>query len=212
MDEKVACRRWSRGGGVAARATRSSASLFMRVRNLRVCARTDFIGAAHPRAVRTGDRVSRRPARIRSTSDPPNGYKDTTRERHDVRQIAPLSFFFGVFMFSRRTPRSPRGTRRERGALASTTAEGTRDTRVDLARVHPGGGREAATRYDEPTRPPRRATAPDVVTTETGVSRDASRATVRARRRAPLGWRRGRRYVPQDEKTCRRAGAFLRGR
>ena len=124
MDEKVASRRWSRGGGVAARATRSSASLCMRERNLRVRARTDFIGAAHPRAVRTGDRVSRRPARIWSTSDPPNGYKDTTRERHDVRQIAPLSVFYGVFMFFRRSPRSPNTTR-------------TRCPRFDDRRGHP---------------------------------------------------------------------------
>jgi hypothetical protein len=124
-------------------------------RNLRVFARADNIGAAHPRAVRTGDRVSRRPARTESNYEPPNGYTNTTRERQDARKMAPVSVFFDVFMFSRRSPRSPRGTRRERGALASTTAEGTPDTRVDLARVHPGGGREAATRYDEPTCPPR---------------------------------------------------------
>ena len=181
-------------------------------RNLRVFARADNIGAAHPRAVRTGDRVSRRPARTESNYEPPNGYTNTTRERQDARKMAPVSVFFDVFMFSRRSPRSPRGTRRERGALASTTAEGTPDTRVDLARVHPGGGREAATRYDEPTCPPRRATAPGVVTTETGVSRDASRWRVRARQRAPLGWRRWRRYFPRDEKTCRRAGAVHRRR
>ena len=126
MDEKVASRRWSRGGGVAARATRSSASLFMRERNLRVCARTDFIGAAHPRAVRTGDRVSRRPARIWSTSDPPNGYKDTTRERHDVRQIAPLSVFFWRFhVFQTNT------------AFASRNTTRTRCPRFDDRRGHP---------------------------------------------------------------------------
>ena len=83
MDEKVASRRWARGGGVAARATRSSASLFVRERILRVFARTDNIGAAHPRAIRTRDRVSRRPARTESNYDPPNGYTDTAREDQD---------------------------------------------------------------------------------------------------------------------------------
>ena len=140
----------SSGSSVAARATRSSAFLFVMDRNMQVFANADNIGAAHPRAVRTGDRVSRRLARTESNYDPPNGHTDTTRERQDARKMAPVCVFFDVFMFSRRPPRSPRGTRRERGALASTTAEGTRDTRVDLARVHPGGGREAATRYDEP--------------------------------------------------------------
>ena len=102
MDEKVASRRWSRGSSVAARATRSSAFLFVMDRNMQVFANADNIGAAHPRAVRTGDRVSRRPARTESNGDPPNGYTDTTRERQDAQKMAPVCVFFDVFMFSRR--------------------------------------------------------------------------------------------------------------
>ena len=93
MDEKVASRRWSRGSSVAARATRSSAFLFVMERNLRVFANADNIGAAHPRAVRTGDRVSRRPARTESNGDPPNGYTDTTRERQHAPKFVSISIF-----------------------------------------------------------------------------------------------------------------------
>ena len=92
----------SSGSSVAARATRSSAFLFVMDRNMQVSACADNIGAAHPRAVRTGDRVSRRPARTESNSNPPNGYTDTTRERQDAQKMAPVCVFFDVFMFSRR--------------------------------------------------------------------------------------------------------------
>ena len=212
MDEKVASRRWSRGSSVAARATCSSAFLFVMDRKMQVSARGDNIGAAYPRAIRNGEHVARRPTCTEGQSEYPEGDSDTTRALQDRRQLATVSVFWTFFLVPRRMPPSPGGGRRERGALASTTAEGTRDTRVDLARVHPGGGREAATLYDEPTCPPRRATAPGVVTAETGISRDAPRWRVRAHRRAPLGWGRGRRYFPRGEKTCRRAGAVHRGR
>ena len=172
MDEKVASRRWSRGSSVAARATCSSAFLFVMDRKMQVSARGDNIGAAYPRAIRNGEHVARRPTCTEGQSEYPEGDSDTTRALQDRRQLATVSVFWTFFLVPRRMPPSPGGGRRERGALASTTAEGTRDTRVDLARVHPGGGREAATLYDEPTRPPRRATAPGVVTAETAISRD----------------------------------------
>jgi len=132
MDEKVASRRWSRGSSVAARATCSSAFLFVMDRKMQVSARGDNIGAAYPRAIRNGEHVARRPTCTEGQSEYPEGDSDTTRALQDRRQLATVSVFWTFFLVPRRMPPSPGGGRRERGALASTTAEGTRDTRVDL--------------------------------------------------------------------------------